>query len=202
MTRSAMSTSRATRGTAHKRNAQNFPISGMHAHPALIRATAMIKAASARANRKLGKLDGRLAGAIEQAALEIAGALGDQFVVDVFQAWRGNLAQHERQRSHCQPRQLLARRTRRVRPVHPNDHVNMSQSTNDTVPAAIRLASLLLAPRLISALADLLVRLRRRSRIRRDSEICAHTPAGCGAHPARPGIRRLELDHPPGPRTD
>ncbi|MEX2246115.1 MAG: aspartate ammonia-lyase [Dehalococcoidia bacterium] len=141
-------------GAQTQRAVENFPISGMKAHPALIRATALIKLASARANKALGKLDARRAEAIEQAARGIAeGALREQFVVDVFQAGAGT--------SHnMNANEVIANRANEILggtrgvydPVHPNDHVNMSQSTNDTVPAAIRVAALSLAPPLIDAI--------------------------------------------------
>jgi aspartate ammonia-lyase len=144
-------------GAQTQRAVENFPISAMRAHPALIRATALIKLASARANERLGKLDGERAAAIAKAAQEIAdGALRDQFVVDVFQAGAGT--------SHnMNANEVIANRANEVlggnrgeySPVHPNDHVNMSQSTNDTVPAAIRLAALSLTPALLSAAGSL-----------------------------------------------
>jgi len=129
----------------------------MRAHPALVRATALIKLAAARANQGLGKLDERRARAIEQAAREIVeGALRDQFVVDVFQAGAGT--------SHnMNANEVIANRANEILggtrgvydPVHANDHVNMSQSTNDVVPASIRIAALSLLPALQGALDGL-----------------------------------------------
>ncbi len=140
-------------GAQTQRAADNFQVSGLRAHPQLIRATALVKLASARANRRLRKLDDARADAIEQAAREIAdGAMRDQFVVDVFQSGAGT--------SHnMNANEVIANRANEVmggargsyEHVHPNDHVNMSQSTNDTVPAAIRLAALLMAPNLLEA---------------------------------------------------
>jgi aspartate ammonia-lyase len=141
-------------GAQTQRAVENFPISGLRSHPALIRATALIKLASARANVRLGKLDERRAGAIEQAAREIAdGGMRDQFVVDVFQAGAGTSY-------NMNANEVIANRANQILggalgvydPVHPNDHVNMSQSTNDTVPAAIRLAAISLTPALLGAL--------------------------------------------------
>jgi aspartate ammonia-lyase len=144
-------------GAQTQRAVENFPISGLRAHPALVKATALVKLASARANAKLGKLDARVADAIERAAREIADdGMRDQFVVDVFQAGAGT--------SHnMNANEVIANRanemlggTRGVyEPVHPNDHVNMSQSTNDTVPASIRVAALALADRLLDSLDGL-----------------------------------------------
>ena len=137
-------------GAQTQRAVENFAISGMRSHPALIRATALIKYASARANRQLGKLDERLATAIQQAAQEIAdGGLRDQFVVDVFQAGAGtsyNMNANEVIANRAN--ELLGGELGVYKPIHPNDHVNMSQSTNDTVPAAIRIAALDLTPAL------------------------------------------------------
>src|SRR5437764_1196579 len=149
-------------GAQTQRAVENFRISGMRAHPQLIRATALIKLASARANQRLSKLDANLAGAIAEAAQEIIeGNLLDQFVVDVFQAGAGtshNMNANEVIANRAN--EILAGGTRsdsrgRYDPVHPNDHVNMSQSTNDTVPAAIRIAALSSAPQLLESVESL-----------------------------------------------
>ncbi len=144
-------------GAQTQRAVENFAISGLRSHPALIRATAWIKYASARTNRQLGKLDERLATAIQQAAQEIAGgALRDQFVVDVFQAGAGtsyNMNANEVIANRAN--ELLGGALGVYKPIHPNDHVNMSQSTNDTVPAAIRIAALELTQTLLQALSGL-----------------------------------------------
>ncbi len=144
-------------GAQTQRAVENFPISGLRAHPALVRATALIKLASARANEELGKLDERLADAIARAAQEIAdGGMRDQFVVDVYQAGAGtshNMNANEVIANRAN--ELLGGRRGDYHPVHPNDHVNMSQSTNDTVPAALRVAVLTLAPAILEALRGL-----------------------------------------------
>ncbi len=140
-------------GAQTARAAENFRISGLRAHPALIRATALVKAASARANAELGKLDARVAEAIAAAAQEVAGgAHREQFIVDVFQAGAGT--SHNMNANEVIAT-LANRRLGEERAVHPNDHVNMSQSTNDTVPAAIRVAALDLARALLRSLDDL-----------------------------------------------
>jgi aspartate ammonia-lyase len=148
-------------GAQTQRAVENFQISGMRAHAQLIRATAMVKRASARANEALGKLEPRLAEAIDKAAAEVAaGQHADQFVVDVFQAGAGtshNMNANEVIANRAN--ELLGGQRGAYTPIHPNDHVNMSQSTNDTVPAAIRLAALLMAPALgdaFDALGDAL----------------------------------------------
>ena len=141
-------------GAQTQRAVANFAISGIRAHPEFVRATALVKLASARANRSLGKLDARRADAIEHAAREIIdGGLRDQFVVDVFQAGAGtshNMNANEVIANRAN--ELLGGRRGMYDPVHPNDHVNMSQSTNDTVPASIRVAALLMTPALLAAI--------------------------------------------------
>jgi len=153
-------------GAQTHRARDTFRSSGLRAHPEFIRATALVKLASARANAELGKLDARLADAIELAAREIAGgAMRDQFVVDVFQAGAGtshNMNANEVIANRAN--ELLGGRLGAYDPVHPNDHVNMSQSTNDTVPAAIRLAALSMTPALLAAFDDLAAALEEKSR--------------------------------------
>ncbi len=128
-----------------QRAVDNFPISGLRAHPDLVTATVQVKKAAARANASLGRLAADKARAIVTAADEVlAGSWRDQFVVDVYQAGAGT--------SHnMNANEVLANRAAeilggvrgRYDVVHPNDHVNMGQSTNDVFPAATRLALLL-----------------------------------------------------------
>ena len=150
-------------GVQTARAVENFPISGLHAPADLVTATILVKKAAADANAALGRLDADIARAIVTAADEIlAGTLRDQFVVDVYQAGAGtshNMNANEVLANRAaeilgEPRGAYAR-------VHPNDHVNMGQSTNDVFPTATRLALLLgAAPLLASAraLADSLAR--------------------------------------------
>src|SRR5262244_2458333 len=150
-------------GVQTARAVANFPISGLRAPADLVTATILIKRAAARANAELGRLDADVAHAIVQAADEILnGALRDQFVVDVYQAGAGtshNMNANEVLANRAAellgaPRGAYAR-------VHPNDHVNMGQSTNDVFPTATRLALLLGAQPLVAAaraLADSLTR--------------------------------------------
>ena len=145
-------------GVQTARAVENFPISGLRAPDDLIAATILIKKAAAETNAALGRLEPDVANAIRAAADEIlAGALRDQFVVDVYQAGAGT--------SHnMNANEVLANRACEIlgEPkgtyirVHPNDHVNMGQSTNDVYPSATRLALLLGAAPLIAA-ADALV---------------------------------------------
>jgi aspartate ammonia-lyase len=144
-------------GIQTARAVENFPISGQGPHPRLVWATALVKRAAAEANMAVGQLDPRIGRAIVQAAQEvIEGRWRDQFVVDVFQAGAGT--------SHnMNANEVLANRAIEVlggskgdyRLVHPNDHVNMAQSTNDTFPTAMRLASLSLLEELYKALGGL-----------------------------------------------
>jgi aspartate ammonia-lyase len=149
---------KALYGAQTARAVANFPITGRRPHPALIRATALIKAAAARANKALGALDADKAQAIEAAALEVAeGRHNDQFVVDAINAGAGtsyNMNANEVIANLASER-LGGKRGEYSR-VHPNDDVNMAQSTNDTVPAAIRVAALtLLRERTLPALNGL-----------------------------------------------
>src|SRR5207244_1768090 len=129
------------------------PISGLRAPSELVTATILIKKAAAEANASLGRLDAAVARAIVDAADEIlAGGLRDQFVVDVYQAGAGtshNMNANEVLANRAgemlgEPRGSYAR-------VHPNDHVNMGQSTNDVFPTATRLALLVGAAPLAAA---------------------------------------------------
>ena len=143
-------------GIQTARAVENFPISGLRAPSDLVTATILIKKAAAETNAALGRLDAGVARAIVQAADEIlSGALRGQFVVDVYQAGAGtshNMNANEVLANRAaeilgEPRGTYAR-------VHPNDHVNMGQSTNDVYPTATRLALLLgAAPLAASAIA-------------------------------------------------
>ena len=131
-------------GVQTLRATENFPISGMSALPAFVVATVWIKKAAALTHRETGRLEPRLADAIVRAADEvIAGQHRDQFVVDVFQAGAGtshNMNVNEVLANRAN--ELLGAKRGAYAPVHPNDHVNMAQSTNDVIPTAIRLACL------------------------------------------------------------
>jgi len=135
-------------GIQTARAVENFPISGFRAYPELVTATVLIKKAAAAANVSLGRLDARVGDAIVAAADEIlGGSLRDQFVVDVYQAGAGtshNMNANEVLANRAAER--LGGRRGEYQAVHPNDHVNMGQSTNDVFPTATRL-SLLLAHR-------------------------------------------------------
>jgi aspartate ammonia-lyase len=139
------------------RAAENFPISGLRPLPAFVDAVVMIKRSAALTHRETGRLEARLADAIVRAADEIlTGQHRDQFIVDVYQAGAGT--------SHnMNANEVLANRANEIlgaprgsyAPVHPNDHVNMAQSTNDVIPTAMRLATLATLPGTLLALEQL-----------------------------------------------
>ena len=145
---------------------ENFPISGLRAPADLVTATVLVKKAAAAANMELERLDTRVGDAIARAADEVlSGSLRDQFVVDVYQAGAGT--------SHnMNTNEVLANRAAEIlggargeyRLVHPNDHVNMAQSTNDVFPTATRLALLLVHGALVESARALAASLDRKAR--------------------------------------
>src|SRR3954468_16490015 len=150
-------------GVQTQRAVENFPVSGLKAPAALVTATVLVKQACARANATLGRLDATIADAIVRAADEIlSGGLRDQFVVDVYQAGAGtshNMNTNEVLANRAA--ELLGEPRGTYTRVHPNDHVNMGQSTNDVYPTSTRLALLLGAAPLVAAaraLADAFAR--------------------------------------------
>ena len=129
-------------GAQTARAVANFPISGLRAHPALVHAYGQIKLAAVLANGELGLIPRRIARPIARAAGDvIAGRLDDEFVVDAFQAGAGTSL-------HMNVNEVIANRAAdllglprgRYDRIHPNDHVNFGQSTNDTYPTALRMA--------------------------------------------------------------
>jgi aspartate ammonia-lyase len=154
-------------GIETERARENFPISGLRSPAVLIDACVLIKKAAARANARLGLLDRRRAAAIASACEEIlAGGLRGEFVVDVFQMGAGtSLHMNVNEVVANRAEELLGGRRGRYRLVRPHDHVNMSQSTNDVYPTAMRLAALLLVrDKLRPALAGLERSLGRKAR--------------------------------------
>ncbi len=131
-------------GAQTQRAVENFPISHKPLPPRLIQALGLVKIAAATANRDLGKLKDEIAGPIIQAAREVAdGKLTDQFPIDVYQTGSGTS-------SNMNTNEVIANRAieitggdrfDKVKPIHPNDHVNMGQSTNDMFPTAINVAT-------------------------------------------------------------
>ena len=139
-------------GAQTQRAVQNFPISGLRPWRAFVWSMATIKRAAAEVNNGLGLLDDERAKAIVEAAQEVIDGKWDaQFVVDPFQAGAGT--------SHnMNTNEVIANRANQIlgysiedpkKPVNPNDHVNMAQSTNDTIPTPIRLGALWLEDELL-----------------------------------------------------
>ncbi len=125
-------------GAQTQRAVNNFPISGIPIPPALIRALGVIKSAAAGVNHDLGLLDEQRAQAIRAAAGKVAaGEYNDQFPIDIFQTGSGTS-------SNMNANEVIARLTARQGvEVHPNDHVNMGQSSNDVIPTAIQVSACL-----------------------------------------------------------
>ena len=131
-------------GAQTQRAKENFTMSGLTLPSKFIRALGLIKAHAAQVNLELGLLDKELADAISKAAREVVdGKLDDQFVVDVFQTGSGTS-------TNMNANEVIAGRANEIltgkiggkSPVHPNDHVNLGQSSNDVIPSAIHLAAL------------------------------------------------------------
>src|SRR5512135_149216 len=154
-------------GIETARAVENFPISGLRSPAVLIEASVLIKKAAALTNARLGLLAKRKAAAIAAACDEIAaGRFAKEFVVDVFQMGAGtSFHMNVNEVVANRAEELLGGRKGRYRLVHPHDHVNMSQSTNDVYPTAMRLAALsLLRDRLEPALRALERSLGRKAR--------------------------------------
>jgi fumarate hydratase class II len=130
-------------GASTQRAVLNFPISGYRFGRSFLRALGLVKAAAAQANQELGKLDPKIAGYILRAAEElIAGDLDAHFPIDIFQTGSGtstNMNANEVLANRCS--QLAGEPIGSKRPVHPNDHVNMGQSSNDVIPTAMHVAA-------------------------------------------------------------
>ena len=149
---------RAYYGAQTQRAVLNFPVSGLKPYPAFIWSMALIKRAAAEVHLDLGLLDEKMARAIIQAGDEVmAGKWNAEFVVDPFQAGAGT--------SHnMNVNEVIANRANEIlgfsledpkKPVNPNDHINMAQSTNDTIPTAIRLGALWRLEELLNSLRAL-----------------------------------------------
>ena len=146
-------------GAQTQRAVENYPISGLREHPQFIRAFILLKRAAALANRELGAMDEERAAAIIAACDAILADLDahrKHFVVDVFQAGAGtsfNMNCNEVIANMANV--ALGGKIGEYKPIHPNDHVNMAQSTNDVFPTAIRVATLFLLSQLSPALDQL-----------------------------------------------
>src|SRR5437773_4075075 len=130
-------------GAQTARAVENFPISALRFQRPFIRALGLIKKHAAVTNAELGFLDARLAKAIQTAAQEVAeGLLDGQFVLDIFQTGSGTS-------TNMNANEVIANRAIEIlggkrgdKTVHPNDHVNKGQSSNDVIPTAIHVAAL------------------------------------------------------------
>jgi fumarate hydratase class II len=128
-------------GAQTQRAVENFPVSGIRFPRVFIRALGLIKAVSAEVNAGLGLLDANLANAIHLAGLEVAeGKWDDHFPLDIFQTGSGTS-------TNMNANEVIAARANQLFPggaaVHPNNHVNMGQSSNDVIPAAIHVSAYL-----------------------------------------------------------
>ncbi|GJL64517.1 MAG: class II fumarate hydratase [Nitrospirales bacterium] len=130
-------------GAQTARAMQNFPISGLRFSRSFIRALGLIKQASAKANHSLGLLDLKQASAIQDAAEEvIQGNWDTEFPVDIFQTGSGTSTNMNSNEVIANRASELLGGTRKNRLVHPHDHVNLGQSSNDVIPSAIHIAAI------------------------------------------------------------
>jgi fumarate hydratase class II len=153
-------------GASTQRAVLNFPVSGLRFNRSFIRVLGLIKMAAAAVNAELGLLDPKLAEAVQRAAREVAdGKLDEQFVVDIFQTGSGTS-------TNMNANEVIANRAAEIlggergsKLVHPNDHVNLGQSSNDVIPTAIHLAALEgIERRLVPALQGLQAALEAKSK--------------------------------------
>ena len=152
-------------GASTMRAVLNFPISDLRFPRAFIRALGLVKLAAAKTNRDLGLLDGKIADAVATAAQGVADGKHDQhFVLDIFQTGSGTS-------TNTNANEVIANLATQIlggepgsRLVHPNDHVNLGQSSNDVIPTAIHLAALMASrENLAPALEKLRVELAKKS---------------------------------------
>lgn len=144
-------------GSETVRALENYPISGLKFHPVFVWATAAIKIAAAQANRDLKRLDATIANAIIQASEEVMnGKFKSEFLIDAFQSGAG-VSQHMNTNEVITNRalEILNFEKGDHSKVHSHDHVNMGQSTNDVIPAALRVASIKLLQELYPVLENL-----------------------------------------------
>jgi fumarate hydratase class II len=150
-------------GAQTQRAVENFPVSGRPMPPQVIRTLGLVKKASARANRRLGLLDARRASAIARAAREVAqGKWDGQFPIDLYQTGSGTS-------TNMNANEVIARRAAQLASgktaVHPNDHVNLGQSSNDVFPTVLHIAAYAeVEEALLPALKGLASSLRKKAR--------------------------------------
>ena len=130
-------------GAQTQRAVENFPVSGIGFPPRFIRALGLIKLAAATTNEELRLIDTKVAAAIRKAAAEVMeGKLDKEFVVDIFQTGSGTSTNMNANEVIANRALELLGKRRGRREIHPNDHVNMSQSSNDVIPTAMHIAAL------------------------------------------------------------
>ncbi|HEY6261454.1 MAG TPA: lyase family protein, partial [Nitrospiraceae bacterium] len=153
-------------GVQTARAIENFPISSLRFPRAMIRAMGMIKRAAATVNQSLGLLDKRSADAINQAATDVVeGKLDAEFPVDIFQTGSGTSTNMNANEVISNRATELLGGARGSKLVHPNDHVNLGQSSNDVIPTAIHIAAgEMLQQQLIPALGSLQKSLTRKAK--------------------------------------
>src|SRR5581483_479803 len=144
-------------GASTQRAVLNFPISDLRFPREFIRALGQIKQAAAQTNAELGTVDPQIANAIVQAAQEVIdGKLDEHFVLDIFQTGSGTSTNMNANEVIADRAGELLGGSRGSRKVHPNDHVNFGQSSNDVIPTAMHLAALVsIEQHLIPALQEL-----------------------------------------------
>ena len=140
-------------GASTARAVENFPVSSLRFSRVFIKALGVIKASAAQVNEKLGKLDSDMASVIQKAAIEVAkGDWDEHFILDIFQTGSGTS-------TNMNANEVIAHRCALINSalgIHPNDHINMGQSSNDVIPTAIHVAAAdLLVHQLIPALSQL-----------------------------------------------
>ncbi|HEY3306430.1 MAG TPA: class II fumarate hydratase [Candidatus Binatia bacterium] len=153
-------------GAQTQRAVENFPVSGIGFPPKFIRALALIKHAAATINQELGLLDAKTADVIRRAAQEVMdGKLDKEFVVDIFQTGSGTSTNMNANEVIANRALELLGKERGSKGVHPNDHVNMGQSSNDVIPTAIHVSALeAIRKELLPALKKLHEALQRKAR--------------------------------------
>lgn len=144
-------------GAQTQRAVQNFPISALRFPRPFIRALGMIKRQAARVNQELGLLDAKISAAVQQAAQEVVDGRWDhQFVLDIFQTGSGTSTNMNANEVIANRASELLGGERGGKMVHPNDHVNLGQSSNDVIPTAIHVAGVeMIETQLLPALAKL-----------------------------------------------
>ncbi len=153
-------------GASTQRAVENFPISGIRFGRDFIRVLAIIKSSCARVNEGLGKLDGKISKAITSAAAEIAeGKYDEHFPIDIFQTGSGTSTNMNFNEVAANIANVaLGAGVGTKKPIHPNDHVNMGQSSNDIIPTAIHVAAAVaVSEKLLPALRQLQGTLRQKA---------------------------------------